>query len=183
MGTYSDDRQSSLDLLLLEPARQCEDLKAVVAGPMYPPEIRWPSNVEHIEHLPPAAHRRFYNSQRFTLNLTRADMINAGYSPSVRLFEAAACGTPIISDCWPGIETFFDLHTEILVASSSRQVLAYINDMSEERRAATAHLARKRVLVGHTAEQRALELEQYFAEVVARPENCETSPQPAGAIA
>src|SRR3712207_8248286 len=45
-------------------------------------------------HLPPAEHRWFYNAQRFTLNVTRADMIRAGHSPSVRLFEAAACAVP-----------------------------------------------------------------------------------------
>lgn len=183
MGTYSGDRQSSLDLLLLEPARQRRDFKAVVAGPMYPAELRWPPNVERIEHLAPAAHRHFYNSQRFTLNLTRADMLNAGYSPSVRLFEAAACGTPIISDYWPGIETFFELHTEILPASQLRHVLAYVNDMSEEQRAATGERARKRVVAGHSAEQRALELEKYFAEVVTQNESFGPSPRQVGAAA
>lgn len=112
MGTYSVDRQSALDTLLVEPAQRSQTLKTVVAGPMYPREFSWPTNVERIEHLPPASHRNFYNSQRFTLNLTRADMRNAGYSPSVRVFEAAACGTPIISDNWPGLETFFNLEKE-----------------------------------------------------------------------
>jgi len=183
MGTYSLDRQSSLDELLIEPARRSSKLKAVVAGPMYPQELSWPANVERIEHLAPAAHRRFYNSQKFTLNLTRADMRTAGYSPSVRLFEAAACGTPIISDYWPGLETFFELEKEILTASSAEQVLLYLNEIDENERRAIGERARVRVLAGHTSEQRAIELEDYVAEVMQSTSATPLSAEPAGAIA
>jgi spore maturation protein CgeB len=166
MGTYSDDRQPSLDELLIEPARRSSKLKTVVAGSMYPQELSWPANVERIEHLAPAAHRRFYNSQRFTLNLTRADMRTAGFSPSVRLFEAAACGTPVISDYWPGFEIFFELEKEILTASSAEQVLLYLNEIDENERRTMGERARLRVLASHTSEQRAIELEGYVAEVM-----------------
>ncbi len=183
MGTYSDDRQPSLDQLLIEPARRAPKLKTVVAGPMYPKEISWPGNVERIEHLAPASHRRFYNSQRFTLNLTRADMRNAGYSPSVRIFEAAACGTPIISDNWPGLETFFELEKEILTASSAQDVLMYLNDISPKDRRAMGERARLRVLASHTSEQRAIELESYVAEVTQTAATAQLNTQPAGAMA
>jgi spore maturation protein CgeB len=95
LGTYSDDRQPTLDALLLDTARRLPDEKFIVAGPDYPDTDRWPANVEHTSHLPPSEHRAFYNQQRWTLNVTRRDMIRAGYAPSVRLFEAAACGTPL----------------------------------------------------------------------------------------
>ncbi|HWI57760.1 MAG TPA: glycosyltransferase, partial [Bacillota bacterium] len=108
MGTYSEDRQPALDELLLEPARHWSQGRFVVAGPQYPKTIRWPRNVKRYIHLSPVKHRAFYNAQKFTLNITRADMIEAGYSPSVRLFEAAACGTPIISDFWEGLDSFFE---------------------------------------------------------------------------
>ena len=104
LGTYSADRQPTLERLLLEPARALPERRFVVAGPQYPADIDWPANVERIEHLPPADHAAFYSASRFTLNVTRADMIAAGWSPSVRLFEAGACGTPIVSDVWEGIE-------------------------------------------------------------------------------
>jgi spore maturation protein CgeB len=183
MGTYSEDRQPSLDRLLVEPARSSPKVKAVVAGPMYPKELSWPANVERIEHLPPASHRRFYNSQRFTLNLTRADMRNAGYSPSVRIFEAAACGTPIISDYWQGLETFFELDTEILTATSTQDVLTYLNNISPEDRRALGERARRRVLASHTSEHRALELESYVAEVTQTATTTQLDKQPAGAMA
>jgi spore maturation protein CgeB len=183
MGTYSIDRQPSVDELLIEPARRSAELRTVVAGPMYPAELSWPANVERIEHLAPASHRRFYNSQKFTLNLTRADMRNAGYSPSVRIFEAAACGTPIISDYWPGLETFFDLEQEILTASSADEVLLYLKEISESQRRAIGERARLRVLATHTSEQRAIELENYVAEVMQAATTTTANAQPAGAIA
>src|SRR6185437_7263917 len=108
LGTYSVDRQPLLDRLLLEPARRMPDLRFAVAGPLYPPALAWPANVERIEHVSPAEHASFYATSRFTLNITRADMAAAGYSPSVRLFEAGACGVPIISDRWNGIETILE---------------------------------------------------------------------------
>ena len=103
LGTYSPDRQPALDRLLLQPARRLPRMRFVVAGPQYPDGIDWPDNVERLEHVAPVDHAAFYAAQRFTLNITRAAMIEAGWSPSVRLFEAASCGTPIISDRWPGL--------------------------------------------------------------------------------
>ena len=91
----------------------------MVAGPQYPDDIDWPANVERIEHVPPHEHPAFYAASRFTLNVTRADMIRAGYSPSVRLFEAAACGTPIISDIWDGLDTLFEPGREIVLAGEA----------------------------------------------------------------
>lgn len=103
----------------------------VVAGAMYPPEFSWPVNVLHIEHLPPSDHLDFYTDQRFTLNVTRQAMIALGYSPSVRLFEAAACGVPVISDYWVGMEEFFRPGKEILIAENVEEALYYLRDMEE----------------------------------------------------
>ena len=158
MGTYSDDRQPTLDALLVQTARAMPDRAFCVAGPQYPPSIDWPPNVERIEHLPPAEHRAWYNAQRFTLNVTRDDMIRAGWSPSVRLFEAAACGVPIISDFWEGLSDFFRIGTEILVARSTEEVVRVLRETSEEARRAMGERARERVLREHTAAHRAAEL-------------------------
>lgn len=161
MGTYSDDRQPVLERLLLEPARRWAKGRFAVAGPQYPESLSWPDNVERIVHLPPEEHARFYNGQRFTLNLTRADMVAAGFSPSVRLFEAAACATPIVSDYWVGLETFFALGEEILTARSTAEALQYVREVPEGERRALGLRARRRVLAAHTAAHRAEELEGY----------------------
>jgi spore maturation protein CgeB len=165
LGTYSEDRQPFLDRLMLEPARRWSDGNFTVAGPLYPDSIAWPDNVERIEYLPHSEHRTFYSSMKFTLNITRADMVRAGYSPSVRLFEAAACSTPIISDYWDGLETFFNPGTEILVSYSAEDTLRYLYETTEEERRAIGERARARILAGHTAAHRALELEGYVNEL------------------
>ncbi|MBS7538412.1 CgeB family protein [Ancylobacter lacus] len=163
LGTYSADRQPTLEALLIEPARRRPDLSFVVAGPLYPPDLAWPANVARIDHLPPDRHPAFYNACRFTLNVTRADMIRAGHSPSVRLFEAAACGTPIVSDIWAGLDTLFRPGREILLAQGTEDVLAAL-DLTEEARRRLGAAGRGRILESHTAAHRAAELERHVAE-------------------
>jgi spore maturation protein CgeB len=166
MGTYSDDRQPSVDAFLLEAARKLPERRFVVAGPQYPGTESWPRNVAYQPHLPPAEHRRFYNSQRFTLNITRRDMIAAGWSPSVRLFEAAACGTPIVSDRWAGIESLLVPHQEILLVDRTADVLDILRRCGEDERARIAERARRRILAEHTAAHRAAELEAHAQELL-----------------
>lgn len=161
LGTYSPDRQPVLERLLIEPARRCPDRRFVVAGPQYPADIDWPANVERIEHLPPAEHEAFYAASRFTLNVTRADMVRAGWSPSVRLFEASACGTAIISDRWDGLDELFLPDREILLADDAPAVVSAL-ETADPREVGAA--ARARTLGQHTAAHRAAELEHWLAE-------------------
>lgn len=165
LGTYSDDRQPTVQELLNKPAAKFPSEEFVVAGPQYPEDFPWSKNVKRIDHLPPAEHRKFYNSQEFTLNVTRQDMIKAGYSPSVRLFEAAACGVPIISDYWDGIHSIFEEGKEILIAKNSEEVENYFRSISETQRKEIGENARQKVLKSHTARARAKELVNYVKEV------------------
>jgi spore maturation protein CgeB len=170
LGTYSPDRQPTLERLLLEPARALPQLRFAVAGPQYPSDIDWPANVEHIDHVPPSEHPAFYAASRFTLNVTRADMIAAGWSPSVRLFEAAACGTPIISDIWPGIDEILFPGREILLADRADRVISILTGMGDRQAAEIGLAARAKILSGHTAAHRAAELEQHLREAIGRRE-------------
>jgi spore maturation protein CgeB len=183
LGTYSTDRQPTLDTLLNQPARAWPEGRFVVAGPQYPASVRFAPNVERIIHVPPAGHSAFYNRSRFTLNITRRDMIEAGYSPSVRLFEAAACGTPIISDRWHGLNTLFVLGQEILLADTAADVLAYLRDLPEADRQRVGQRGRERVLGSHTSTHRATELEGYVAEALGERAGTlvDTSPAPVAA--
>ncbi|GHC72355.1 CgeB family protein [Limoniibacter endophyticus] len=158
LGTYSPDRQPALEKLLIEPARRLPEKRFVVAGPQYPNDINWPQNVERIEHLAPDRHPAFYSRQRFTLNITRADMIAAGWSPSVRLFEAAACGVPIISDWWQGLDEIFETGKALRVAHTTEDVVATLSNMPDERRQAIADAASDIVLRHHTGLARASQL-------------------------
>jgi spore maturation protein CgeB len=125
--------------------------------------LRWPKNVRRTDHLPPAEEHSFYCSQRYLLNLTRDDMLEAGYSPSLRLFEAAACGVPVISDQWPGLEEFFVPGEEILLADSGAEVLGFLTDLDDARRAELARAARERVVTSHSSLRRAQQFDEYVA--------------------
>jgi spore maturation protein CgeB len=167
LGTYSDDRQPVLERLLIGPARRLTDGDFAVAGPQYPEAIEWPANVERIEHVAPGDHARFYASQRFTLNVTRAQMREAGWSPSVRLFEAAACAVPVISDRWDGLEEIFTPGEEILIADSPDDVVHHLTETGEDKRLAIGERARARVLAEHTAARRCEQLEAEVTGVTA----------------
>jgi spore maturation protein CgeB len=166
IGTYTSDRQPVIDELLIAPARLRPARPFVVAGPQYPDSITWPANVERIQHLSPDKHRAFYAAQRYTLNATRAEMVKAGWSPSVRLFEAAACGTPIVSDSWAGLDSLFEIGREVLVARKAREVIEILEDLSEAERVEVGRRGRARVLAAHTAAHRAAELEVYARELL-----------------
>jgi spore maturation protein CgeB len=165
LGTYSADRQPTLERLLLEPARRLPHRRFIVAGPLYPDTIDWPDNVERVDHVAPADHPAFYGSCRYTLNVTRADMIKAGYSPSVRLFEAAACATPIISDDWDGLDTLLAPGEEILITAGADDVVRLLTTLAEAERRRIGTAARAKVLAAHTARHRAGELERHLLDV------------------
>ncbi|MBV8084339.1 MAG: glycosyltransferase [Chloroflexi bacterium] len=157
LGTYSADRQPSLERLLFRPAEARPWERLLVAGSQYPDGITWPANVRLLEHLPPGDHSAFYCSSRLALNITREAMLRTGYAPSVRLFEAASCGVPVVSDAWPGLEEFFEPGVDILVASEQDDVLAAL-DRSAADLAAIGGAARERALAEHTCTVRAQEL-------------------------
>jgi spore maturation protein CgeB len=154
LGTYSEGRQPTVEELLIGPARARPSERFAVAGPMYPPNIDWPPNVELTAHLAPSEHPRFYCATKFTLNVTRPEMRALGYSPSVRLFEAGACGAAIISDVWPGLDTVLVPGEEILLAETCEDVLRVLDETSEEERRRLGAAARRRVLAEHTADRR-----------------------------
>lgn len=164
-GIYSEERQPQLEKLMVDAAKQWPLGRFAVAGQQFPRSIKWPTNVEYIEDMPASEHQHFYNSQRFTLNITRADMASVGYTPSARLFEAAACCTPIITDNWDGLDTFFEPETEILIASSAKDSLRYLREICKSDRKLIAERARKKVMANHTTAHRVNQLLRYAEDL------------------
>jgi spore maturation protein CgeB len=159
LGTWAEDRQTALEKLLIEPARGRPERVFLIGGSLYPADFPWTSNIYFIPHVAPGDHNAFYCSSDLTLNITRQAMIERGYCPSGRLFEAAACETPVLSDPWPGIEEFFEPGREILVANGPEDALEAIAlDRGELRRIGQA--ANRRARECHTAEIRAREMVQ-----------------------
>jgi spore maturation protein CgeB len=163
MGTYSADRQAKLDELLLEPSRRHPEKTFLLAGPLYPWNWQWPENVRRMEHVAPAEHSGFYSSSRTTLNITRGEMAANGWCPSGRFFEAAACGTPLITDQWEGLDSFFDVRNELRAVSCAADVEDAMNAPDAELQSMAAR-ARQRTLDEHTGTVRARQLLQYFEE-------------------
>ncbi len=166
IGTYAEDRQATLNALFLEPARRLPKRRFLIAGAQYPPAFAWLPNLFFVRHIAPPDHPALYSSSRLTLNVTRRAMAQAGHCPSGRLFEAAACGTPIISDYWDGLETFFEPGEEILVANQTADVLAAL-ELSDEQLARIAGRARQRAIEEHCAARRARQLEAILESVAA----------------
>ncbi|MFC4308869.1 glycosyltransferase [Steroidobacter flavus] len=163
LGTYSEDRQPALEQLLNQTARRVPKRRFAVVGAQYPSNLVWPKNVQRIDHMAPGSHAQFYGRQRFTLNLTRTDMRKAGYSPSVRLFEAAACGTPIISDEWVGLDELLEPGREILLANSTEDVAEVLENVSDAEARQIAAAARERICAEHSSLHRAEELDSYLS--------------------
>jgi spore maturation protein CgeB len=161
LGTYSADRQDGVERLFIEPARRLPDRRFVLGGAQYPQDFPWTPNIHFMRHVAPDWHAAFYCSSRLTLNVTRRAMADSGYCPSGRLFEAAACGVPVLSDAWPGLDAFFEPGREILVAGTTGAAVEALETPDAELRA-IARRARERTLDEHTADRRAAELERLF---------------------
>ena len=157
LGTYADDRQALLEQLFVEPARRLPRRRFVIGGAQYPDSFPWTPNIFFVRHLPPAEHPAFFCSSTLTLNVTREAMKRMGWCPPGRLFEAAACGVPIISDHWEGLESFFEPGREILVARETDDVTTALM-LPRDHLAQLGRRARERTLADHTAEHRVVQL-------------------------
>jgi spore maturation protein CgeB len=160
MGTYAVDRQPKLESMLCETARHLPASKFIVAGSQYPKTCLWPANVKRIAHLNPRWHPHLYSSSRLSLNVTRRDMVAAGYSPSVRLFEAAACAATLVSDNWPGLESFFVPGKEILLPADAQEIVSWLRNVPDAELRQIGLRAQERVLAEHTNALRAEQFER-----------------------
>lgn len=164
LGSYSADRQATLEELFVAAARRRPDLKFLIAGAHYPEHFPWSGNISFIERLPPQEQAAFLCSSRLTLNVTREPMARLGWCPSGRLFKAAACGTAVLSDEWCGLDDFYTPGEQILVARDVEDTLAAL-DLSDDRLRAIGRAARERTLDEHTSVHRARQLIQYLEEI------------------
>lgn len=162
LGTYAADRQAALEALFIEPARARPASRFLIGGAQYPADFPWTENIFFVQHLPPPDHPTFFSSGRLTLNVTRRAMAAMGWCPSGRLFEAAACGTAILTDAWPGLDSFFAPGSELIVAHTAADALAAV-DLSDAELRRIAEAGRARVLAEHTSDHRAGDFEAAVA--------------------
>jgi spore maturation protein CgeB len=179
LGTYAEDRQSILDALFIEPARQLPQRRFLIGGALYPQAFPWTENIFFVRHVPPAQHPAFFCSSMLTLNITRRAMAEMGYCPSGRLFEAAACGVPLLSDWWQGLDDFLTPGREIIIARTPEDTINALQ-LSCEQLVRIARSARERILEEHTAERRANDLEAALNAVYAPAPSSPAGTQPDG---
>ncbi len=166
LGNYSEDNQQVLDKLMLEAATNWQEGRFVVAGSNFPGSVDWPANTKYTQLLQTVDHRKFYNSLRFAQHITQPEMASFAYAPSRKLLEAAACGTPIISNYWEGLEDVFHIGTEVLVSRSAKETLQFLREISKSERKLIGERARKKILSHHTAACRAKELISFAEELL-----------------
>ena len=164
VASDAPEERPMIDQFLLEVARRMPRGRFVVAGSICDDNRQWPGNVRRIAPVLNTHQRGFYAQQRFALNLTPADARVT--VPHSRLFQAAACGTPIITDHWTGLDQFFEPGAEVLVAQSADDVVQHLNEVPDAVRKALSARARRRLLRAHTPSHRARALERYVEEVV-----------------
>ncbi|NJC26226.1 CgeB family protein [Neolewinella antarctica] len=165
IGTYKEDRRETLTALLLEPAGYTPARNFVLAGSGYIDRENWPTNLTYLEHLPATNLVDFYNRQVCTLVINRADRQAMGYTPTRRLMAAAACGVPVLTTYWAGLEHFLEPDREVYTVDDRQSVLDILYGSDEKYRRKMGNRARKRILAEHTIGHRAQELLGYLSEV------------------
>ena len=133
MGNWDDEeRGAELEEFLLQPARAL-GLDGTVHGVRYPPEAvaatqraglayrRWIANHEVA---------RLFAAHRVTVHIPRrpyATMLPG--IPTIRVFEALACGIPLVSAPWDDAEGLFDVGRDFLMARDGDEMERHLKEV------------------------------------------------------
>jgi spore maturation protein CgeB len=118
------------------------------------------SNLRYLGHVAPGQHNAFNCSPLAVLNVTRDSMVQNGFSPATRVFEAAGAGACLLSDEWEGIEQFLSPAEEVIVCGSGADVVATLQSLDRSTAREIGARARERILAEHTYAHRAREVEE-----------------------
>jgi spore maturation protein CgeB len=158
LGNRLPDREARVERLFLRAAELLPTRRFLLGGSGWEGKPL-PPNVTSIGHVGTADHNAFNVTPLAVLNVTRDSMVENGWSPPTRVFEAAGAGACLITDAWRGIEEFLEPGTEVLVADDGPAVARHVELLSPELAADVGAAARARVLRDHTYAQRAAQVE------------------------
>jgi spore maturation protein CgeB len=159
------DRERRVEQFFFSAAELAPDLRFILGGEGWG-DKPMPRNVRWIGHVATGDHNRVNCSARMVLNLNRDSMVSVGFSPPTRVFEAAGAGACLITDCWTGIEQFFEPGSEILVASSAEEIVQFLREIGSEQAVRIGTAMRERALRDHTYAQRAEEVSEVLRQAV-----------------
>ncbi len=158
VGHRLPDRERRVEEFFLRAAELAPDLSFILGGEGWAGK-ELPANVRWIGHVGISDHNRVNCSARMVLNINRESMASIGFSPPTRVFEAAGAAACLITDSWPGIDHFFALRREILVASSAEGIVRWLRLLDADEAREVGDAMRSRALRDHTYDLRAREVD------------------------
>lgn len=159
MGNRLPDREARVEEFFFRAAALCPEHRFLLGGEGWGWKTDMPSNVTCLGHVPTSRHNAVNASARLVLNIHRDSMVQNGWSPATRMFEAAGAASCQVTDAWRGIEDFFTPGEEILVAGSAEDVAQLVRSVDDERARMIGQAGRARALADHTYTQRARQMD------------------------
>ena len=174
IGNWGDEeRTTELEEYLIGPV-EALGLTAQVHGVRYPPEARarlTEAGIRYRGWLPNHLAPEVFAAFRLTVHIPRRPYVQALPGiPTIRVFEALACGIPLICSPWEDAEGLFTPGSDYLMAESGKQMRQLMAGLLGERDAAQrmAERGRQTILARHTCRHRVDELLRIVEEL--RPE-------------
>jgi spore maturation protein CgeB len=155
IGHRLPDRERRVQEFFFKAAELAPEMGFLLGGEGWG-DYRLPRNVRWLGHVGISDHNRANCSARMVLNINRESMAEVGFSPPTRVFEAAGAAACVITDSWAGVNQFFTPGHEILVASSAREIVSFLRQVTPEHGFRIGMAMRERALRDHTYELRAL---------------------------
>ena len=131
IGNWGDDeRTRELEKFLIEPLAALRQVRAAVYGVRYPQRAKdrlAQAGIEYSGYLPNLSAPRVYARSALTVHVPRRCYTN-GLSgiPTIRMFEAFACGVPLVCSPWPDLENLFRPNQDFICVPDGSAMTAEI---------------------------------------------------------
>jgi spore maturation protein CgeB len=161
------DREARVEEFFFSAVDALPERTFVLGGAGWDDRVGAP-NLRYLGHVSPAEHNAFNCTPLAVLNVTRDSMVQNGFSPATRVFEAAGAGACLITDEWEGIDEFLTPGQEVIVCADGRAVIDALHDLDRATAREIGSRARERILAEHTYAHRAREFEHVLHAELAR---------------
>jgi spore maturation protein CgeB len=181
IGNWGDDeRTAELDEFLLEPARALK-LRARIHGVRYPDAARErlaAAGIDYAGWLPNYEAPRVFARYGVTVHVPRRPYVAALPGiPTIRVFEALACGIPLVSAPWSDAEGLFTPGEDFLVARNGAEMQRHLRAVLSDAQLASAlaEHGRRTVLARHTCAHRVDELLEIYGQLQPTSQKAESA--------
>ena len=170
VGNWGDDeRTKELQEFLVRPSEQLA-LRTIVHGVRYPEQALaqlQQAGIDFRGYLPNLCAPEVYASSAISLHVPRRDYTQqlAGV-PTIRVFEALACGAPLVCAPWDDSESLFR-KGDYVIARNEQQMTSTLRELLDDpkARAQLGANGRETVLARHTCRHRAEQLLEIVGEL------------------